>query len=479
MKRTLFSLIVCLLSAGRLAADESIFPADADIINVKNPPYNARGDGVTDDTAAIIDGLTNREEITRIVIALKAQAQSRASPSREQRSMSFGPVTERVMDSFAAGLSVRTNYLDLDTGEFVNEHPPGDLVNSIYHSDTRARVGLDIVAIAVADGRWDCSPEEVCDEVAKATPKAWVSLGGPSSRRTYLFKTHEGSMGVLQIVPLKEDESKVNIRFKRVLPAPRTSDSSVKTNEAALSHRPGMAKSDEAIKAILAYGGFVQRDPQGRVVCVNLLYEEDDQGRRRECTNRSDTIAAWLPALPDVQKLLLQGAQASDGAMQFVAQLQGLKELYMWDAMVGDKGISWLTNLQQLEYLHLNNGFISDAALEVFASLPRLEGLSLRGNHFTDEGLAFLGRMKQLKRLWLGRGDCRITDAGIKSLSELENLEELELQGHPITDEGLKHLYDLAKLRKLRRVYLHGTRVTALGVYRLSHVIPGLWVDWL
>jgi hypothetical protein len=356
MKRTLFSLIVCLLSAGRLAADERLFPADADIINVKNPPYNARGNGATDDAAAIIDGLTNREEITRIVIALKAQAQSRASPSREQRSMSFGPVTERVMDSFAAGLSVRTNYLDLDTGEFVNEHPPGDVVNSIYLSDTRVRVGLDIVAIAVADGRWDCSPEEVCDEVAKATPKARVSLGGPSSRRTYLFKTHEG--------------------------------------------------------------------------------------------------------------------------MQYVAQLQGLKELYMWDAVVGDKGISWLTNLQQLEYLHLNNGFISDAALEVFASLPRLEGLSLRGNHFTDEGLAFLGRMKQLKRLWLGRGDGRITDAGLKWLSELENLEELELQGHPITDEGLKHLYDLAKLRKLRRVYLHGTRVTAVGVYKLSHVIPGLWVDW-
>jgi hypothetical protein len=53
-------------------------------------------------------------------------------------------------------------------------------------------------------------------------------------------------------------------------------------------------------------------------------------------------------------------------------------------------------------------------------------------------------------------------------------LEELEIQGYPITDEGLKHLYGLSKLRRL---YLNGTRVTAMGVYKLSHAIPGVWVD--
>jgi hypothetical protein len=34
-------------------AENIVFPADSGVVNVKNAPYNARGDGVTDDTAAI------------------------------------------------------------------------------------------------------------------------------------------------------------------------------------------------------------------------------------------------------------------------------------------------------------------------------------------------------------------------------------------------------------------------------------------
>jgi multidrug resistance efflux pump len=414
--------------------------------------------------------------------ARRTPEKAAAIPSKLE--LSFGPVIERVLDFDTRRA---TAYLDLDTGEYFDPGakvtygmmatPAGvDLKASAFESNTRARLGVNLALAPVDAARWDATPDEIRKALAGVHRQAEVRLDSGSRTNTFFFRTSEGSMGVLQITPFRDDESKVTVRYKLVQLAPRVSDSSIKTNETELPHRSRLATTDAATKAILAYGGFIQRDLQGGVVCVNLVYNEDEQGRRRECTNRSDTIAACLTAFPDLQKLLLRGAQASDGAMQFVAQLRGLKELYMWDAVVRDEGIARLANLQQLEYLHLNNGFISDAALEVFASLPRLEGLSLRGNHFTDEGLAFLGRMKQLKRLWLGRGDCRITDAGLKLLSELENLEELELQGHPITDEGLKHLYSLSKLR---RVYLHGTRVTAVGVYKLSHAIPGSLVDFL
>lgn len=42
-----------LMLPGPLLAENIVFPKDAEIINVKNAPYNAKGNGVTDDTAAI------------------------------------------------------------------------------------------------------------------------------------------------------------------------------------------------------------------------------------------------------------------------------------------------------------------------------------------------------------------------------------------------------------------------------------------
>ena len=53
MERQLTScLLLWLLTQGLFAA-ELLFPADAGFVNVKNPPYSAKGDGVTGDTAAI------------------------------------------------------------------------------------------------------------------------------------------------------------------------------------------------------------------------------------------------------------------------------------------------------------------------------------------------------------------------------------------------------------------------------------------
>jgi hypothetical protein len=40
-------------------AQDIVYPTDANVVNVKNPPYNAKGDGVTDDTAAIQQAITD------------------------------------------------------------------------------------------------------------------------------------------------------------------------------------------------------------------------------------------------------------------------------------------------------------------------------------------------------------------------------------------------------------------------------------
>ena len=45
------------LSAAEVTTENIVFPSDAGVINVKDAPYNAKGDGVTDDTAAIEQAL--------------------------------------------------------------------------------------------------------------------------------------------------------------------------------------------------------------------------------------------------------------------------------------------------------------------------------------------------------------------------------------------------------------------------------------
>jgi hypothetical protein len=59
MNRSVLKLVALVASASlpifvtAARAEHIVFPEDAGVINVKNPPYNAQGDGETDDTAAI------------------------------------------------------------------------------------------------------------------------------------------------------------------------------------------------------------------------------------------------------------------------------------------------------------------------------------------------------------------------------------------------------------------------------------------
>jgi hypothetical protein len=51
------TVVMVVVAAGAVRAEDITFPTDSGVINVKNPPYNATGNGVTDDTLAIQQAL--------------------------------------------------------------------------------------------------------------------------------------------------------------------------------------------------------------------------------------------------------------------------------------------------------------------------------------------------------------------------------------------------------------------------------------
>ncbi len=148
----------------------------------------------------------------------------------DEKGRHFGPVIEREVTS---GVDQKTSFLDLDTGLHVdpNPAPPGttptgfapapataDLVTSVTLSDTRARVGLKLVAVAAPDAKFEsATPAEVAAAVGdpKQQPKDRQQLGGKD--RTYYFRTSEGNSGVLQIVPVEGDANVIKVRYKLIL----------------------------------------------------------------------------------------------------------------------------------------------------------------------------------------------------------------------------------------------------------------------
>jgi hypothetical protein len=75
-----------------------------------------------------------------------------------------------------------------------------------------------------------------------------------------------------------------------------------------------------------------------------------------------------------------------------------------------------------------------DDLLRKVAKLPGVKSLMLRKSQTTDEGLRQVGRMTQLKELYIW--DARsVTDAGIAHLAGLENLQKIHISHSNLTDD--------------------------------------------
>lgn len=271
---------------------------------------------------------------------------------------------------------------------------------------------------------------------------------------------------------------------------------------------------DDVAAAIEAQGGEVVRDDAGQIVEVSLArtWATDADVERvatlktlkrldLSLTYLSDRGAERLKALDHLEELNLFAAEfITDAALAFLRNNKRLTRLNLRGTDVTDTSLAYIAELPQLRSLDISFTQITDVGLEHLASLSQLEELNLGGNKISGVGLHVLKLLPKLRTLSFAgiqrrnAGWCWapvVTDLELDTISLLGGLEELNLGsgvalgaprpkdlgpadgeaecriagGMRITDLGLAKL---SQLKKLRRLDLSGSAITAAGVKTLS-----------
>lgn len=120
----------------------------------------------------------------------------------------------------------------------------------------------------------------------------------------------------------------------------------------------------------------------------------------------------------------------------------------------------------------LERVFVFDCPLKaadgpLLTRFPRLRLVAVTNGTANSEVLAPLVAVTTLKELYLQ--NCGTADPDLKIIAQMSGLEALAITDSPITDEGLAQLHGL---KRLHRLNLAHTGVTAAGVAQLKAALP-------
>jgi len=144
----------------------------------------------------------------------------------------FGPVIEKIINDYGVGEDFM---FDLDSGKFFSV---SDVRNWIDASDAskqkgledfmmegvvdlmgetgrKSIMGVDIIAMPTPNERWSMSPEDVIEQLSMGKPGTPVTLSADGELpKTFVFKTEQGGMGILQITEMQTGRKPRHFKFR-------------------------------------------------------------------------------------------------------------------------------------------------------------------------------------------------------------------------------------------------------------------------
>jgi len=191
-------------------------------------------------------------------------------------------------------------------------------------------------------------------------------------------------------------------------------------------------------------------------------------------TNRSTPFSdsQWeaLSNLPSVTSVSVNGARASERAIDALMELKDLSHLKLSQALLTDESARRLSTLSNLVDLDVSGSPITDDAITTFKNLTQLEQLNLKGSRATETSVL---------ELWRALPNLTITAANgesIPSHNDIAKVKRLVL-GSGFSDESL-HCF-LPEAKSLTFLYLSGETMTdqALEVLRQNSNLNFLTLD--
>lgn len=195
---------------------------------------------------------------------------------------------------------------------------------------------------------------------------------------------------------------------------------------------------------------------------------------------------AWLASInykktvqevPEMKRLKLQMYGSFNGVstqqlisndnMRHIKVLTKLEELTL-PRWTNDNGLSNVAGLTRMKNLNVTISNITDAGMAHLKNLNALEVVVLHGTKISGKGLQYL-QGKPLKIL--GTNQTNLGDADMETISRFSSLETLFLVGTNVTDASVPYL---SKLKKLKRLDIAGTKISAQGKQKIQSAIPGI-----
>lgn len=210
----------------------------------------------------------------------------------------------------------------------------------------------------------------------------------------------------------------------------------------------------------------------------------------------TDASTSYLRANKRLRKLVFRGVDITDVGLPYLAELTALESLDLSQTMLGDNGLESLPALTELRELNLGGTRISGINLNFLKLLPKLTKLRFQGIQrrnagacwtptITDLDLNTISLLSNLEELDLGvgvslghtgkpagSGNCRVTggiqisDLGVAKLAKLKKLRRLDISGSRVTSKGLESLKSLPQLERLIAWNCRGLDDSAAAVLR-------------